>query len=359
MNLFELMGVQAPAMEEKKDVKKAAKAAGKTPKAGNKAAPVKEEYALPKTFNVLGVEEVELTPEMVGGAEQADEKEILKAVKEKFPWVVTDKSLFVEGDCVLVRPSAGMAKGELEQEAEKVFLGKDDLFTALPEKDGGYTTAEEVLEAVKKARPGYRTIITGLTEGVDGAVRIELNRQPTTIVTMPKESLKVLTLGGDCIVIPGEDCKKLCTVEEASVTEYSTLSGKKLAGRVPWKSGKGNLGFAKIGEDSYLAVTYGKKREVSTIKANAFDISGGAVIFDNGNEITVTPENFGGKAEITQDDVRDYLVNEAGRRHYNIMPIVVTRFEKDGQTYLHVGVKSSTKGAFDKHPFFMSVRMDR
>ena len=356
MNLFELMGVQAPAVE-KKEVKKAV-AVKTAAKAGSKAVP-EVKHVLPKTFNVLGTEELEITQEMAGGLNEVEDKVILKAVKEQLPWVVTEKHLYVEGDCILVRPSAGMAKGELEQEAEKVFLGKDDLFPAFPEKEGGYATAEDILDAVKKVRPGYKTIITGITEGPAGAVRVELNRQPFASILMPKESLKVLTLDGECIIIQGEDCKKICTVDEGNVTQFSSISTKKLADRIPWKRGREHVGFAKIGDDTFLAITYGKKKEISAVKADVFDISGGAIIFDNGNEVPVAPDNFGGKTEITQDDVRDFLVNEQGRRHYNIMPIVVTRFEKDGQKYLYVGVKSSTKGAFDKHPFFESVRMDR
>ena len=153
MNLFELMGVQAPAVE-KKEVKKAV-AVKTAAKAGSKAVP-QVKHGLPKTFNVLGTEELEITQEMAGGLNEVEDKAILKAVKEQLPWVVTEKHLYVEGDCILVRPSAGMAKGELEQEAEKVFLGKEDLFPAFPEKEG--------LHVARKAAV-ISSVLFGLSHG--------------------------------------------------------------------------------------------------------------------------------------------------------------------------------------------------
>lgn len=356
MNLFELMGVKAPIAEEKKEPKKAAKKAAKP---GAKPG-IEKKYRLPSTFNVLGIEEVEVTPEMAGleDGTEASEKDIIAALHGALPWIVTDKHLYVEEDCVLVRLSAGTAKGALKQRAEAVFLGKEDLASALPATENGYDTAEAVISAVKKVRPGYQGIITGLTEGADGSVRIEIDRKSAGPILMPKESISILTLGGDCIVLLKDDCRKICNVKEESVTEFSALDLRKLAAQLPWKCGKEHAVFVKIGDDSYLAVTTGKKNEVSSVKTDGFDIASGAVIFDNGNEIPVTPEDFSGKTQITQDDVRDFLVNEHGRRHYNVMPIVVTEFKKDDTTYLHVGVKSSTKGAYDKHPFSASVRME-
>ena len=172
---------------------------------------------------------------------------------------------------------------------------------------------------------------------------------------MPKESLKVLTMDGNCIVIAKEDCAELTGAE--NVTVYSSINKKNLAERLPWKAGKDYAEFLKIGTDTYMAVTAGKKKEVAASSAGkTFDIAGGAVIFDNGNEIQVGPENFSGKSTVSQDDIKEYLINEQGRRHYSVMPIVISEFKKGDSKYLHVGVKSCTKGAFDRHPFFMLDR---
>ncbi len=347
MNLFDLMGIQAPVEEKKVPPKKTAKAAVKS------SAPVMK-YELPKVFNVLGVKELEVTPEMAGGNASATEKEILAAVVKEYPWTVTEKSLFVEEDCVLVRASAGIAKGVLKQTPTHVYLGAEDLLPALQTGEEELKKAEEVTKAIIKDRPGYAGVISGVTEGEDGSLRVELKRGGSTVIMMPKESLKVLTLDGGCIILSKEDCAALSNAEK--VTEYSTISKKNLVERIPWKTGKAYLEFLKIGDDSYLAVTAAKKKEVAASTDKTFDISGGAVIFDNGNEIPVGPENFSGKTTVTQEDIKDFLINEQGRRHYNVMPIVISEFKKGESKYLHVGVKSSTKGAFDSHPFFRCAR---
>lgn len=354
MNLFDLMGIQAPAAEEKKaPAKKNAEKAAKS--AAPKSSTPEEKHKLPKVFNVLGVKELNVTPEMAGGNESATEKDILDAVVKEYPWIVTKKGLFVEEDCVLARASAGMAKGELKQEVTHIYLGAEDLLPSLQAGTEGFKNAEDVTKAIIKARPGYAAIISGVTEGDDGSLRVELKRTSTIMILMPKESLKVLTMDGNCIVIAKEDCAELTGAE--NVTVYSSINKKNLAERLPWKAGKDYAEFLKIGTDTYMAVTAGKKKEVAASSAGkTFDIAGGAVIFDNGNEIQVGPENFSGKSTVSQDDIKEYLINEQGRRHYSVMPIVISEFKKGDSKYLHVGVKSSTKGAFDRHPFFMSDR---
>ena len=347
MNLFDLMGIQAPVVEKKAPSKKATKPAAKS------SAP-ETKYELPKMFNILGVMDLEVTPEMAGGNTTATEKDILAAVVKEYPWVVTEKGLFVEGDCVLVRASAGMAKGEIRQEVTHIYLGAEDLLPALQTGEEGLKEAEEVTKAIIKARPGYAGVISGVTEGGDGSLRVELRRAGGAVILMPKESLKILTLGGDCVILTKEDCAALSNAEK--VTEYSTISKTKLAERIPWKTGKEYLEFLKIGDDSFLAVTAAQKKDVAVTTDKTFDISGGAVIFDNGNEIPVGPENFSGKTTVTPEDIKDFLINEQGRRHYNVMPIVVSEFKKGECKYLHVGVKSSTKGAFDDHPFFRLIQ---
>ena len=348
MNLFDLMGIQAPVVEEKKAPSK------KETKTAVKSSVPETKYELPKVFNILGVKDLEITPGMTGGNASVTEKEILAAVVKEYPWVVTEKGLFVEEDCVLARTSAGTAKGELKQEATHIYLGAEDLLPALQAEAEGLKKAEDVTKTITKARPGYAGVIYGVTEGEDGSLRVELRRMGSTVIMMPKESLKILTLGGDCVILSKEDCATLSNAER--VTEYSTISKAKLAERIPWKTGKEYLEFLKIGDDSFLAVTAAKKKEVKASADKTFDISGGAVIFDNGNEIPVGPENFSGKTTVTQDDIKDFLINEQGRRHYNVMPIVISEFKKGESKYLHVGVKSSTKGAFDSHPFLRYMR---
>ena len=333
----------APAAKKKDEKKKSAakKSANNTKKEVN--------IKLPATVSLMGFEARYISPKMMG-KEEVTGSELIKYVKETESWL-PDAISYSEEMKAVIFTGTTQEKGEVK-EPQALWFGLEELsIDQIPEEKR--RDISEYIKAFREQRPDLSAAEAGIYTGCDGQLYVIINpKQHVSSIVMPKEELKIQYLFGETIVLSRAECVPLCGLEnEAEVLPDTEIRLEELKKVLPEWLRAGAV-FIRTGEDTYLVAVKEEEKQ-SAVKAKTYNIRGGATISLYFIKYPITPEDFTGKEEVEEEDIRQFLVLK-GHVEYGFMEssIVVSPYSdpKTKEKYLLVTTRGSKKGAC--HPFF-------
>ena len=335
---------EAPVVCKKEEKVKKEKKGGK-----KEAKPaVAAKTTLPVTLNVMGFCPVEITEEGAGKPELTT-SELLEAVRKEAPWL--PKEVRIEGDAVKFT-GLTMAKGKVK-DVKVFYWGPEQIsLDEIPDEKRGELDA--YLAEFARQFPEYASAVTGIATSGDCLYAIPDPKKADEHIRLPGEELTIQILSGEVIHLSREECIPLCGLESADdATDSSEIIPEQLKEFLPEYLRKEAV-FVKNGEDSYIVVCKGQKSFVPEPKETLYSVKN-AVISLFFEQFAVTAQDFGGKEEVSEKEIRDFL-KQKGHPEYGFSEngLVITSVkdpDNKERTWLIVNTKGSKKGA-QCHPFF-------